>query len=294
MISRVFQLSRSDSRFDQTRTGTIILKTYLTNIPPEVWQRWDQQVFTGNRVRLVAILRQLPASDGDSDDLPFALTNVREVILQRDSFIKLPASFNECEHGGMNVIRFFKNLLPNLDILDIGALALYMAEIKTYSLNAPISALYHLRASVFRCTAEVVYPGCHFRLLQPNPFPADDSRNILREIHIDPLRVAPIPPIIAFCQEYSQLEQEEWFDNASNANNGADWVLLQEYPNLERVTLKNADYSNSSDHHWKELPQEALIKFVRHSPNLRWFCSDLTQDNIAILKEERPEVVFCS
>jgi hypothetical protein len=60
MISRVFRLSRSDSRFDQTRTGTIIFKTSHKDIPPEVWRRWDQQVLTGNRVRLVAILTQLP------------------------------------------------------------------------------------------------------------------------------------------------------------------------------------------------------------------------------------------
>jgi hypothetical protein len=50
MISRVFRLSRSEPCFDQTRTGTIILKTSPANIPPEVWQRWDQQVFMGNRV----------------------------------------------------------------------------------------------------------------------------------------------------------------------------------------------------------------------------------------------------
>jgi hypothetical protein len=76
-------------------------------------------------------------------------------------------------------------------------------------------------------------------------------------------------------------------------------VLLREYPNLERVTLKHAEYLDCynvdlNDLRWKELPQEALIKFVRRSPKLRWFCSDLTQDNIAILKETRPEVEFCN
>jgi hypothetical protein len=73
-------------------------------------------------------------------------------------------------------------------------------------------------------------------------------------------------------------------------------VLLQEYPNLERVILKHADYLEVFNHRsrWKELPQEALIKFVRHTSKLRWFCSDLTQENIAILKEERPEVEFCN
>jgi hypothetical protein len=291
MVSRVFRQSRSDSRFDQTRTGTIILKTSPTNIPPEVWQRWDQQVFTGNRVRLVAILTQLSRISSSIDELPFALSNVREVIFQCDSSVKVPESFDECEHGGVNVVGFFKTILPNLDILDIGALAVSNADLRL--LNFPGNVLYHLRVSVFRCTTEVAYPGCNFSLLQPYAFPVSNNMNSLREIHIDPFGVYlgdRSPPIIAYCKEYIQLEQEKWFVNASNYNDGADW--------LERVTLKHAKYleynGHNSDDFWKALPQEALIKFVRQTPKLCCFCSDLIHENIAILKEERPDVEFCS
>jgi hypothetical protein len=299
MISRVFRISRSDRRFDQTRTGTIILKTFLTNIPLEVWQRWNQQVFTGNRVRLVAILTQLSRVSSYLDELPFALSNVREVIFHRDSSVKVPASFDECEHGGVNAVGFFKKILPNLDILDIGALAVTTIDLGG-PLNFPGNVLWNLRASVFRCSAEVICRGCHFRLMQPHRFRVDANMHSLREIHIDPFGVSlgdHSPPITAFCQEYSQLEQEEWFRIAAIHNNGADWVLLQEYPNLERVTLKHADYRerynrNPSNRFWKALPHEALIKFVRHTSKLRWFCSDLTQENIVILREERPEVEF--
>jgi hypothetical protein len=301
MISRVFRLSRSDPRFDQTRTGTIILKTSVENIPPEVWRRWDQQVFTGNRVRLVAILTQLPGHgtfySSYSNELPFALTNVREVILQRDSSVKVPESLVECEHGGNGAVGFFKTILPNLDILDIGALA--DTTIDLGLLNFTGNALYNLRGSVFRCTAEVVDRRYSFSLMQPYVFPTDDGMTSLHEIHIDPFAVYfsdEGPPITAYYKEYNQLEQEEWFGNASSYTNGADWVLLQEYPNLERVTLKHAIYleRHSGNGYWENLPQEALIKFVRHTPKLRWFCSDLTQENIAILKEERPEVEFCN
>jgi hypothetical protein len=193
--------------------------------------------------------------------------------------------------------------VPNLDILDIGGLAVTTADLGKH-LN--YRCLYNSRGSVFRCTAEVVYPGCKFGLMQPGEFPDDDDPDddgmkSLREIHIDPLGLIADEhtPITAFCKEYSQLEEEIWFDNASRYNDGADWVLLREYPNLERVTLKHADYrerynGNPTDCFWKTLPQEVLIKFVRHTPKLRWFCSDLTQENIAILKEERPEVEFCN
>jgi hypothetical protein len=35
-----------------------------------------------------------------------------------------------------------------------------------------------------------------------------------------------------------------------------------------------------------------LIRFVRNAPNLRWFRSDLTPENVAMLKAERPDVTF--
>jgi hypothetical protein len=205
--------------------------------------------------------------------------------------------------GGSSI---FKKIVPNLDILDIGALAVTDVDFGTVPFNSPERALDDRYVSVFRCTAEVVYPGCHFCLEQPYPFYYNGS---LREIYIDPFGVYfdDKVPLAAFCKEYSQLEQEVWFDNASRHNNGQDWVLLQEYLNLERVTLKHADYVElykrnidglgefyRKDPPWKELPQEAMIKFVRHTPKLRWFSSDLTQENIALLKEERPEVEFCN
>jgi hypothetical protein len=279
-------------------------KTSLAHIPPEVWQRWDQQVFTGNRVRLIAILTQLPGPGsfytGYQAEFPFPLTNVREVILQRDSSVEVSESVAERDHGGVGAVGFFTSILPNLDILDIGALAVTTMDLRR-PLTSPESVLFDLRISAFRCTAEVVYPGYKFCLMQPYPFPvANDGMNRLREIYIDPFSVNfgdESPPINAYCKEYSQLE--EWFGNAYSYTNGVDRVLLQEYPNLERVTLKHAEYlegydRNSDDDYWKQLPEEALIKFVRHTPTLRWFCSDLTQENIASLKEEHPEVEFCN
>jgi hypothetical protein len=295
MISRVFRLSRDDSRFDQTRTGTIIFKKSPENIPLEVWQRWDQQVFTGNRVRLVAILTQLPSLSSCAPKSPLALTSVRELILHRHSSVKVPESMLECEHGGVEAVAFFQKILPNLDILDIGALAGVTSS--RLCINLPcLGVLHDLRISVFCCTPELSYRGCHFRLMQPY-IEGNSTMNSLREIHVDPFGVYfhhLSPPIAAYCQEYSQLEQEEWFDEFARYNNRVDWVLLQEYPNLERVTLKHADYITLDDQSWKVLPQEALMKFVRHTPKLRWFCSDLTAENIASLKDKRPEVEFCN
>jgi hypothetical protein len=66
---------------------------------------------------------------------------------------------------------------------------------------------------------------------------------------------------------------------------------------LERVSLKNAKCREprvfSSPGPTQIFPQiGGLIKFVRNTPSLRWFRSDLSPENVAILRGERPEVTF--
>ena len=62
---------------------------------------------------------------------------------------------------------------------------------------------------------------------------------------------------------------------------------------LERVSLRNAKLVvlGRSGHH--DMPQTALLNFIRNAPTtLRWFRSNLTQDNIAIVQQERPAIEF--
>lgn len=41
-----------------------------------------------------------------------------------------------------------------------------------------------------------------------------------------------------------------------------------------------------------QLVQNLLIRFVRHHPSLRWLKSDLTDENIAMLKAEGTQVTL--
>jgi hypothetical protein len=63
---------------------------------------------------------------------------------------------------------------------------------------------------------------------------------------------------------------------------------------LERVSIKNAKYVTNRyvpQEAKISIPQNALIKFVRNSPpSLRWFRSDLTQENMDMLRLERPDI----
>jgi hypothetical protein len=80
----------------------------------------------------------------------------------------------------------------------------------------------------------------------------------------------------------------------------ADCILMGCNSKLERVSLKNAqDRTSIYDRitrRWSypeaPLAQSALVKFVRMTPNLRWFRSDLTSENLTLLQTERPEITF--
>jgi hypothetical protein len=63
---------------------------------------------------------------------------------------------------------------------------------------------------------------------------------------------------------------------------------------LERVSVKNVQYQSGQVGRIRALPQRGLIEFVRSAPSLKWFRSDLTPQNVAMLQQERPDVTFVS
>jgi hypothetical protein len=64
---------------------------------------------------------------------------------------------------------------------------------------------------------------------------------------------------------------------------------------LELVSIKNARYHTEALlGATRAIPQDGLIKFVRRATKLKWFRSDLTPVNVAMLQRERPEVTFVS
>jgi hypothetical protein len=71
------------------------------------------------------------------------------------------------------------------------------------------------------------------------------------------------------------------------------WLICDR---VERVSIKEVRYVHNGIEP-TPIPQEGLIKFVRRAPKLRWFRSDLTPSNVAMLKQElseqeRPEISF--
>ena len=81
---------------------------------------------------------------------------------------------------------------------------------------------------------------------------------------------------------YSNTDMQEFSDLV---NHERSFIFSHCCKSLERVSIRNARYCDG------KITQNALIKFVRNAPSsMRWFRSDLSQDNITMLQLERPGI----
>lgn len=91
-----------------------------------------------------------------------------------------------------------------------------------------------------------------------------------------------------------QIPGNNKMTHMSDLDNHPDMFLFYKCcKTLERLSIRNAKYYSTTSNQHTTFPQEALIKFVRNAPStLKWFGSDLTQENKKMLQEERPGIVF--
>ena len=81
----------------------------------------------------------------------------------------------------------------------------------------------------------------------------------------------------------------------SNLDQRDEIFLFNCLKSLERLSIRNTKYStedsSKSRVDGRDIPQHILIKFVLNAPSsMCWFCSNLTQENRAMLQQERPEI----
>lgn len=103
-----------------------------------------------------------------------------------------------------------------------------------------------------------------------------------------------------FDRNIDNNEQDNQNEDDEDAHNHslALWMsLIENVQSLVRVSCRRARWYNQNSKFVTigetEDGQESLMKFVRSAGSLKWFRSDLTDENVAILKKERPDVVFC-
>jgi hypothetical protein len=104
-----------------------------------------------------------------------------------------------------------------------------------------------------------------------------DSKN-LKEINMDNAIFTP----------YYSTDEE----NLADFNNHQKIFLFHRCcKSLERVSIRNMNYDRHRFDVDNIFTQNVLIKFVRNAPlTLHWFRSDLTLDNMTMLRMERPGI----
>ena len=82
---------------------------------------------------------------------------------------------------------------------------------------------------------------------------------------------------------------------ASWLNNPNKFLFHKCSKNLERVFIKNfliVTNTFLTPFLPADIRQAVLVKFVRNSPSLQYFSSDLTMANITMLQSELPDIIF--
>ena len=85
---------------------------------------------------------------------------------------------------------------------------------------------------------------------------------------------------------FSEVSQDKMSDLIHHPENIHLSQLQQGFWNVYRLKMPKF-------YAWKNdinIPQGALIKFVRNAPSLKWFRSDLTQENRNMLRNEQPTI----
>mmetsp|Transcript_14040 Transcript_14040/g.21444 ORF Transcript_14040/g.21444 Transcript_14040/m.21444 type:complete len:229 (+) Transcript_14040:2-688(+) len=86
----------------------------------------------------------------------------------------------------------------------------------------------------------------------------------------------------------------QMFSKDNDSSHSLSLLLSNVEERVENVSVVNCTFTGNDDERTFYVTQAMLMKFVRKAKKLRWFRSNLTPENIVILKKERPDVEFIS
>ena len=161
-----------------------------------------------------------------------------------------------------SVGRIWTHIMPKLEEVDLSY---------THTTNATLSDLGN------NCS-KLAKIACENAIIEASLSGMDlDKCQTLQELYLDNCRWT-----------ISHREAQDMFVNSEAAS-----PLSKCLEHLEKVSFKGAKYIDESrPEDIRHFSQVGLMKFVRSAKKLLWFKSDLTMENIAILKKERPEITF--
>ncbi|KAG7359587.1 F-box domain containing protein [Nitzschia inconspicua] len=297
LVSKQCYNIRCHQYLDQTRSGTIRLdgsgvKNTVELMEKAKEKQWHKS-FQGNRrhLRLLGlnhISSDIKSINGDFIRKCSPLKEVTSLdCSERQQYLRQGISsgvsswlnrYEDYVDKGFAQGLALSLLVPNLKEIDMSLTSLT-------SLGVAWLAEHNPNLECIRWNQSLIWPINHhtYDILKA-------CRN-LKELHIDDARLLFTPPR----RTRATLEiGDNEHNNASVSELDAEemWAsLAQSSRCIERVSCRRSKWYQNSK--FRTFSQESLMRFVRSAPKLQWFRSDLTAENIAILTNERPGVVFC-
>jgi hypothetical protein len=268
MCSRHCREARSSPSLDQTRTGTIIClprsDTHILGICDAISRgRWNNEMYSGNRTRLkiVGLGRVVNEYTSLDDIRRRALSN--DVQLTGVTSLDLSCT-SYPTFATYNFFSFLARILLNLRELDV-------SDVNSMGRNIILSFCEYC-SDLTRITGNgsrycLCIDGCEVH----------GTAARIAEIYVDSAR------FITWPTQKQRLEQEP-------TDGSQSLYMFMHCKDLERLSIKNAIISCGEVE--QPLSQKMIIKFVRHTLTLRWLRSDLTEENVAMLQQERPDITF--
>lgn len=274
--SRDCRKIRANEGLNQTRKGTIIWRPGTTIL--SLWsiieeRRWNT-VFSGNRTHLriqgaAAAEREEVDSDVLLRRMPPTLSGVTKLDISctpQDVQGEMTAARSL---EGIKLVETFRNLRE----LDMSYVAAYPLTIDAILVSVPTITRLTWNGSI----NSMVLTGSAFTYRNLMHLVVDDSCVLLYQAYM--------------------FEPREQRDFEMEQDPGEESIyMFMHCRNLQSLSIKGSTWRRTHVDDDEPIPitQAMLIKFVRHTPTLRWLRSDLTDENIAMLEKERPEVTFVS
>ena len=223
---------------------------------------------TKNKLQRYQIMRFKDSSKLKGDQKSYCKLHemVKNIQMNGITSLYLSSSSSRDKTDGC-LLRTLPNILPKLYEVDFSNIVLGHMVLDRFSNECPL--------------LEKVTSNNHRNHYRVNGFGMHASKN-LKEINMNNSR------FIVYASDR----------RISDLNNHHEIFMFHRCCKaLERVSIRNMNWSvNYGDHHTDLdqrliFKQNVLIKFVRNAPpSLHWFRSDLTPDNMTMLRMERPGI----
>lgn len=254
--------ARSHESLDQTRSGTILISEGCTvdSLMIAIAENGWNDTFQANPKRTYMEILGMERLQGAAR----AITRTSPMKIARGQLTGVTCLSLKCIDAGIqaqdNAVRRCSVIFPNIKELDLSNLTVESPRIVPTAFIEQCTNLAKLTWN--RCEQGHSLSGLHFT----------SSSGSVSDLCLD----------------------ESCFLSGGMEQSLSDSIyMFFACTRLERLSIKNATFRPSSQRgEVQPVSQEMIIKMVRFHPTLRWLRSDLSEENMAVLEQERPEITF--